>query len=513
MQSADEDSQAKSRSDEDNINFRPSPNFKHMKKYLKSKFEEMVKARESQREVALEKSASGHDAQEKVNTPVQSALVQPPLPPNPPPPDTPPLLVNLKQEIEDDDYKQNEPPSEYNHTEELKTINIKTDQSEASEKPNVDMCRNFARGNCKKGAACKFVHEMILSQLPGVYTFCKNFQNSVCAYPKCKFVHATVFEKENFFRTGYLPPHTLAHLKEGAVAQPPPPPPQPEEPPANLPLFPNAPPPPAIPCVTPAVVAFNPTDPNIERADLNMFRSPNSTSPKREWVIDTEVGSSPRDLLSGEPLAKKCKNCDSNEFRLQFTKTKIEKLIRANEELKANLARASRRKAKLAVVIAAVLKQAKDDKVPTSPPNKEKASTKQSIKTKRFVAKIMEYIRYLTGDDVMDTDPNILTNFAMDIDSNIDGSAIISGGNKSAEPTTSTTQVVKKEEFKTPTKRSNASTRSFVDSLMDKIVAEEYTFLKKLHKEKLEKKRLEKEYQRKLFEMKKKIKCIKLEKL
>uniref|UniRef100_A0A2A4JE70 C3H1-type domain-containing protein n=1 Tax=Heliothis virescens TaxID=7102 RepID=A0A2A4JE70_HELVI len=370
MQSAaDEDSQSKSRSDEENINFRPSPNFKHMKKYLKSKFEEanQLMAKSSQ-------EGSGYDTQEKVkNTPVQSAQVQPPLPPNPPPPDTPPLIV--KQEIEDEDYKENETPSEYNQTEELKTITIKTDQSEASEKPNVTMCRNFARGTCKKGAACIFAHELILSQLPGVYTFCRNFQNSVCAFPKCKFVHATVFEKEHFFRTGYLPPHTLAHLKEGAVAQPPPPPPQPEESPAEVrQLLPNAAPPPSIPCVAPVVV---PTveHRSVEQTDLNIFKSPTSTSPKREWLDGrTEVCSSPRDLLSSEPLAKKCKNCDSNEFRLQFTKTKVEKLTRSNEELKARFARLIKKKTQLSVVIAAVLKQTKSaGKVQNPPPDKDKA--------------------------------------------------------------------------------------------------------------------------------------------
>ena len=177
----------------------------------------------------VEPNASlGHNQLEKVNNTLgATAKAQPPLPPNPPPPDSPPMIINLKQEIEDDDYKgstSTEISSDFSQSEEIKATAavIKTDNSE--EKPGVTMCRNFARGTCKKGAACIFAHELILSQLPGVYTFCRNFQNSVCSFPKCKFVHATVFEKEHFFRTGYLPPHTLAHLKETTVVQQPPPP-------------------------------------------------------------------------------------------------------------------------------------------------------------------------------------------------------------------------------------------------------------------------------------------------
>lgn len=148
--------------------------------------------------------------------PQNTSNVQPPLPPNPPPPGTPPMIINLKKEIVDDEYQSNDPKSqEYINTEELIKTTIKTDQE--TDEPKVIMCRNFVRGTCKKGAACIFAHKLILSQLPGVYTFCRNFQNSVCSFPKCKFVHATVFEKEHFFRSGYLPPHTLAHLKESAA--------------------------------------------------------------------------------------------------------------------------------------------------------------------------------------------------------------------------------------------------------------------------------------------------------
>ncbi|KAJ8737852.1 hypothetical protein PYW08_000447 [Mythimna loreyi] len=337
MEAAEEENQARFRSDEDSINFRPSPNFKHMKKYLKvHKLDEAMMNETNSSSSEENTSVFVHNKLEKVNNkiPVSSAA-QPPLPPNPPPPDTPPLIVKVKQEIED----------EYTDTTETTPTNaatIKVDHSE--EKPGVTMCRNFARGTCKKGAACIFAHELILSQLPGVYTFCRNFQNSVCSFPKCKFVHATVFEKEHFFRTGYLPPHALAHLKEStAPPQAPPPLPQSEEAPAVLPpVYTTAAPVPSIPCV-PSLVQYS-TETGMEQGAPTIFNPIQSvasviaTSPKRAWTDIDEVNSATGVLDSGESLAKKCKNCDSNELREQLMKAKVESCTRANKELAQKIA-------------------------------------------------------------------------------------------------------------------------------------------------------------------------------
>ncbi|KAJ8736942.1 hypothetical protein PYW07_000213 [Mythimna separata] len=328
MQGAEEENSSKSRSDEELLNHRPSPNFKH-KKYLRSKFEEAMM-------VEANSTSTCHNKLEKVNKVVEA---QPPLPPNPPPPDTPPMITNVKQEVEDDEYtcSTTETSSDLEHLEEIKTAaTIKVDHSE--EKPGVTMCRNFARGTCKKGTACIFAHELILSQLPGVYTFCRNFQNSVCSFPKCKFVHATVFEKEHFFRTGYLPPHALAHLKEASVQQAPPPLPQPEDATAGLPpVYSNATPNPALPCVPPTVVQYNgepvsqPSDPNIFSPLLSGTDA--ITSPKRAWSEIDEVNSSTGVLDSGEPLAKKCKKCHSTELREQLIKAQVETVVRHNKEI------------------------------------------------------------------------------------------------------------------------------------------------------------------------------------
>ncbi|XP_026739720.1 zinc finger CCCH domain-containing protein 10-like isoform X2 [Trichoplusia ni] len=358
MQGSEPEKKSKSRSDEDSINFRPSPNFKHMRKYLKSKFEEAKEMANPSASNGTPDSTVRHDQREEVNKST-APVVQPPLPPNPPPPESPPI-INLKKEIEDDEYGTTESNGEFNHAESLLAESIKTDQSEVADKPEVTMCRNFARGTCKKGTACKFAHELILSQLPGVYTFCRNFQNSVCTYPKCKFVHATVFEKEHFFRTGYLPPHTLAHLKETNVLQPPPPPPPPEETATDVSqVFANGPPPQTMPCITPGPVLTCAPAPSLEiTGDTNIFRTgvTSSSSPKREWSDSDDFSSSPRDIDSSEPLAKKCKSCDNNEFRYQYNKFKVEKMMRSTEDMNNKIAALNKKSSRLYTVLVTLFK-------------------------------------------------------------------------------------------------------------------------------------------------------------
>lgn len=180
-----------------------------MKKYLKSKFEE---ANSSPNQGSDPSTTPNSEEQETVK-PQQNNMAeraQPPLPPNSPPPE---FLIVPKKEVVDKDYDKSavQAPTSTNDSVEV-----------VKKAPTEIMCRQFARGMCTRGASCIYVHKTILDQLPGVYTFCKNFQNTVCSLPKCKFVHATVFEKEHYYRTGFLPTHTLTHLKETNSALGPP---------------------------------------------------------------------------------------------------------------------------------------------------------------------------------------------------------------------------------------------------------------------------------------------------
>lgn len=231
--------------EEEFIKFRPSPNFKNMKKFLKhrSDYTETktpVSSTVSCPELQLQAQPQVRIQSQATNGPVQTrsqtrsqtqklehkkeevkpAIVQPPLPPYPPPPDSPSLLnIKIKEEKIDDEIPNNDECMD-SLNQSIEQVQPETNPRE--ERPKKTICKEFIRGNCKR-PVCKFAHEVDVSQLAGVFTFCWNYQNAVCTYPNCRFVHATVFEEAEFYRTGVLPPHARSHLKKQALPPPPPP--------------------------------------------------------------------------------------------------------------------------------------------------------------------------------------------------------------------------------------------------------------------------------------------------
>ncbi|CAG5039184.1 unnamed protein product [Parnassius apollo] len=221
--------------------------------------------------------------------------VQPPLPLDPPPPDEKPnLTLELKQEIEDIEYQN--PGEESSETLNPEGVTAELNGAEETDgnKPKP-MCRDFIRGRCTRPGTCKFSHKCDVSQLVGVYTFCRNFQNCVCTLPNCKYVHATVFEEQHFYRTGELPPHALAHHKKVNILPPPPPPPPPEEAPLTFDNPPPPVPPPTASVVRPSSIIGVATtersnDDQSFRSCVNIARS---SSLKRDW---TQIGCAARVL-------------------------------------------------------------------------------------------------------------------------------------------------------------------------------------------------------------------------
>lgn len=79
--------------------------------------------------------------------------------------------------------------------------------------PPDDVCRDFLRNVCRRGASCRFRHpegyeaEELGKQIE--YVFCHDFQNRECRRANCRFVHATKQEEEVYKATGKLPQHCI----------------------------------------------------------------------------------------------------------------------------------------------------------------------------------------------------------------------------------------------------------------------------------------------------------------
>lgn len=75
------------------------------------------------------------------------------------------------------------------------------------------VCRDFLRNVCHRGKRCKYLHERIGDNLTEEYTFCHDYQNGMCNWPGCKFLHCTENEEKHFRTTGELPTHIITRLK------------------------------------------------------------------------------------------------------------------------------------------------------------------------------------------------------------------------------------------------------------------------------------------------------------
>ncbi|CAH2104016.1 unnamed protein product [Euphydryas editha] len=338
------------------IKFRSSPNFKNMKKFIRSKMDHIETTNRATPNAAP-------DPPPAPNIGISERLkpeVQPPLPLDPPPPDSPVYLnIQVKQEIDDTDYQSGceKSPEVVNQEAQSNGETNTITQEKSSDKTKMTICRDYIRGTCKRQGTCRFAHKYDVSQLEGVYTFCHKYQNSVCTYENCKYVHADVFEERHFYRTGILPPHAFAHQKK--VLQPPPPPPPPEEPQPDLPpiSFTN-PPPPLQTEIDKSLLSIIPSSSVETRGFSDLLPPTRYTSPlKREWSSIESFGSSPCDIDTNEHLSKKCKHCDIMEFRLQYNKDKVEKMREAKEELNKKMAILDKKSDKLYTIIRALLPQ------------------------------------------------------------------------------------------------------------------------------------------------------------
>ncbi|EFN71948.1 Zinc finger CCCH domain-containing protein 10 [Camponotus floridanus] len=87
----------------------------------------------------------------------------------------------------------------------------------ATDAPDVAnrVCRDFLRNVCHRGKRCKYLHERSEDDPVEEYTFCHDYQNGMCNWPGCKFLHCTESEEKRFRATGELPSHVLNRTKIG----------------------------------------------------------------------------------------------------------------------------------------------------------------------------------------------------------------------------------------------------------------------------------------------------------
>jgi len=71
-----------------------------------------------------------------------------------------------------------------------------------------NVCRDFLRNVCKRGAHCRYWHPP--PDAPVDVVFCHDFQNAGCRRPECRFVHCSRDEEELYRHTGQLPPTSSA---------------------------------------------------------------------------------------------------------------------------------------------------------------------------------------------------------------------------------------------------------------------------------------------------------------
>ncbi|XP_013179497.1 PREDICTED: uncharacterized protein LOC106126398 isoform X1 [Papilio xuthus] len=340
------------------VNDTSPPHCDKMKKYIRSKIDHDGSTSRASPPSPSDIYAASYVIKEKVKP-----EVQPPLPLDPPPPDEPLNMdIELKKEIVDTDYQSPGEESPDALSQDGTDLKSNDDDDEDSDKPKP-MCRDFIRGTCIRPGTCKFSHKCDISQLFGVYTFCRNYQNYVCTRPNCKYVHASVFEEQHFYRTGELPSNALAHHKKPIL---PPPPPPPQEAPLNIPPVFKVPPPPLRfrKIRPPLPISCIPTSKLEARPFPDMRDSPSTSPLKREWpCIDNFPGSS-RDVGpdSESDKKKRCRNCKyielrflhgretlvpKNLLRAELMKEKCEKLQKATLEMHNQIDLLNKRREKL----------------------------------------------------------------------------------------------------------------------------------------------------------------------
>lgn len=63
----------------------------------------------------------------------------------------------------------------------------------------TDLCRDFEKGDCRRGERCKFFHPKLVT--------CRDFKKGKCDREDCRFLHLTREEEDTYNGNGIIPDH------------------------------------------------------------------------------------------------------------------------------------------------------------------------------------------------------------------------------------------------------------------------------------------------------------------
>ena len=84
----------------------------------------------------------------------------------------------------------------------VSSLRLHSQEKMAKENKRANVCRDFVRNVCTRGANCKYTH-------PLKYIFCWDYQNGKCRRSGCAFIHCSREDEEHYNQFGELPPHLL----------------------------------------------------------------------------------------------------------------------------------------------------------------------------------------------------------------------------------------------------------------------------------------------------------------
>lgn len=79
--------------------------------------------------------------------------------------------------------------------------------------PSTDLCRDFEKGDCRRGDRCKFYHPKLV--------LCRDYKKGKCDRDDCRYLHLTVEEEETYYGNGIVPDHIdILKLRKNKIMAP-----------------------------------------------------------------------------------------------------------------------------------------------------------------------------------------------------------------------------------------------------------------------------------------------------